>query len=1102
MTQPGLEPAGAPETPGLGEAPTVPALIVEPARREPNSGGAATLTAPGSEALGQGGGLGLGEIEPEERSSDLPSLTPALVERFEGLQFLGRGGMGAVYRAKDRRLGREVALKFLFGNDPRTGRLLLREAQSQARLEHENACKIYEVGVEAGQHYIVMQLIHGEPFDRAKKEMTLEEKVRVVRQVAAALHEAHRLGLVHRDVKPSNIMVEHGEDGAYKPFIMDFGLARDVGEQGQTMTGAIAGTPAFMAPEQATGSIRSLDRRTDVYALGATLYDVLSGRPPFTADSVLRLLQQVMVEDPTPLRKVRPDVPEDLEAIVMKCLEKEPGRRYESARALGDDLQHFLDGEPVQARRASLAYVLLKTAKRHKGRVALGAAALAVASVFGTLWLRERQAAAEQAALSRELGEDVKEMELFLRNAYGLPLHDVERERDLVRQRLRGIEERMAALGRTGEGPASYALGRGFIVLQEPEKALSHLRRASDAGYAPPELRYAMGLALGELYRRALEETKKIQNAERKKAMIAAIEAQYKVPALDHLRAALGARLESPAYVEGLIALYEGRNDVALAKAREAFEKSPWLYEAKKLEGDARFAEGSQWKHDAAFDYDRMMKEFGPAAEAYAAAAAIATSDPAVHEAECELWIQVVLASGVRPASLGPDFEKAKLSCERAVAASPKSGSAYVKTAFAYNAFAWQTVQGPEKQDPEKIIRAAIGRAEEAVRWSSGDAMAHYLVGTTYRTEVSHLIDRGMDARTSIDRAVAGYEEAIRIDPGFLWPYNELCSAYAMRARSEMWRGIDPGPSIDLAVARCTQAIAQDRSFTYPFINQALAHFRRAEYLVDRGQSPAAAIASSLGATAAVRDRNPMGAANLSAWALRIQAAHESDTGRDPSDTLARAEEFVREMEKLAPSSPNESIRGLLETTRALHLVRQGKDPGDSLQRAREAFRHEVEDEPWNIITRVQKAHADIVGLRWALLQGKADAAAFDASLQSLLPFLDKERADPNFHQTIAEVHELRVEWLLAKKQAAEKDWTSGLAMAEKALALNPHMAKALATKGALLLSQARAAKDADARRDAARKAREALAAALRENPLLERERGAALKEAAGLAGE
>jgi serine/threonine-protein kinase len=1034
------------------------------------------------------------DVAPASAPAGPLSIPTALLTRFGNLQFLGAGGMGAVYRAEDLRLGRTVALKFLYGADPETSRLLLREARSQARLEHENACKVFEVGVEGDRSYIVMQYIEGAPLERMRARMTIEQKARAVRQVAEALHEAHRLGLVHRDVKPSNIMVEQGEDGTYKPYIMDFGLAREVGAQGQTETSSIAGTPAYMAPEQARGEIAALDRRTDVYALGATLYDMLAGRPPFEGGSTLMILQKVLLEEPTPLRKLRPEVPRDLEAIVMKCLEKEPGQRYDSAKALGEDLQRLLDGEPVQARRASLSYVLSKAARRHKARVALGAMLLAAASMLGALWLRDRQEAAERAAISRELGEDVKEMELFMRSAYGLPLHDIERERGILRQRLRGIEERMASLGRAGEGPGHYALGRGFLTLAEPDEALSHLRRALAAGYAPPELHYAMGLALGELYRRALEDTRRVQDEARKKAMIAAIDAAYKEPALSHLRAALGAKIESPAYVEGLIALHEGRNDVALAKAREAFQASPWLHEAKKLEGDARFAEGSRWRRDAAFDRDRMMQEFEPAAEAYAAAADIARSDPQVHEAACELWIQTIYASEARPDARSQSFEKAKLACGRAILASPGSSSARMKMAAAYNAYAWQTLQEPEKQDPERIIRDAIEHAEEAARFRPDDAMAHYLVGSAYRTEVFHHLDRGLDARASIDRAIAAHEEAIRLDPGFLWPYNELCSSYVARARSETWRGVDPTSSIERAVRRCDQAAAMDPRFTYPHLTKGLAYFRMAEYLAAKGRSPEAFVASALEAASVVRDRHPAGALSPSAWALWVEAAYECDEGRDPTASIERAEALFRETKEAAPW--HYEVKGLLALTRALHLLRQRKDPEPSLQAARTSFQKLFEEAPWDVDYRIHLARVEIIALRWAILKGNADTGLFDAAFAPLLPLLDRPRENPEVYLALAEIHALRAGWLFAREQRAEQDGSNGLSMADKALAIHPRMAAALATKGVLFLVQARASRDAKRRSEALRGAKASLEAALRENPLLARELGEVLEDA------
>ena len=302
--------------------------------------GKATLTAEGTAAPRAAAAVS-GAVE----------IPPSLYARFEGFQVAGRGGMGTVYRARDLRLGRTVAVKLLFHQDPKGG--LLREARSQARLRHPNVCEVFEAGVADQVPFIVMRYIEGAPLQQAKADMSLEEKVAAVRDVALALHEAHRIGLIHRDVKPGNILVERLEDGSFRPLITDFGIARDTSDAGVTMADSVQGTPAFMAPEQAAGRTRALDRRTDVYGLGATLYDAPAGRLPITADSVLSLLRKLVEAEPTPLREAAAEIPADLEAIVMKRLEKDSAGRFESRKVLTVRLKRFLEGVQVLARRSS-----------------------------------------------------------------------------------------------------------------------------------------------------------------------------------------------------------------------------------------------------------------------------------------------------------------------------------------------------------------------------------------------------------------------------------------------------------------------------------------------------------------------------------------------------------------------------------------------------------------------------------------------------------------------------------------------------------------------------------------------------------------------------
>lgn len=287
-------------------------------------------------------------------------------DRYEFVEFLGEGGMGKVYKARDPKLNRYVALKFIRGDELELVERFMREARAQAKVEHNNICKVHEVDEVQGNPYIAMQFINGATLKEAGKNMSLRQKVEVMRQVAEAVHAAHKASIIHRDIKPSNILVEQNGEGVWLPYVTDFGLAREISDQGKTITGAVLGTPAYMSPEQARGEVNKLNHSTDIYSLGATLYELLAGRPPFSGSSGAIVIAQVLYADPTPVRSLNADIPVDLEAVVMKCLEKEPQHRYESAKALANDLQRFLNNEPVRVRKIMRINRLVRRIKKNK----------------------------------------------------------------------------------------------------------------------------------------------------------------------------------------------------------------------------------------------------------------------------------------------------------------------------------------------------------------------------------------------------------------------------------------------------------------------------------------------------------------------------------------------------------------------------------------------------------------------------------------------------------------------------------------------------------------------------------------------------------------
>jgi hypothetical protein len=297
-----------------------------------------------------------------EGQGELRFLEPRAVPGYEILELLGHGGMGVVYRARHLALKREVALKMILTGPHASAsdvRRFRAEAEMVARLQHPNIVQIHEIGEHEGRPFLALELVDGgslaERLDG--KLLPARESALLIETLARAVHYAHQRGIVHRDLKPGNVLlaeVRGQAPGASQPKITDFGLAKRLDEAGQTQTGAVLGTPSYMAPEQALGRSQEIGPATDIYALGTILYEMLTGRPPFVGVNPLEIVMQVSTKEPAAPRVLAPQLDRDLETICLKCLEKEPARRYASALDLAEDIQRYRNGEPIHARSVTL----------------------------------------------------------------------------------------------------------------------------------------------------------------------------------------------------------------------------------------------------------------------------------------------------------------------------------------------------------------------------------------------------------------------------------------------------------------------------------------------------------------------------------------------------------------------------------------------------------------------------------------------------------------------------------------------------------------------------------------------------------------------------
>lgn len=1069
---------------GSSSAATPRAQPSDPERRVVVAGGAGAADDAGAMAPTVDGGPPHSDPGPQSFAEQLPF--PSW-ERYRIVAFLGAGGMGAVYKARDPRLNRSVAIKLLRGSqgDPfttRQRRHFEREARAQACIEHPHICKIYEVGEVEGQPYIAMQLIHGSSLGGLQSAMSREDKVRVIQRVADALQSAHAQNLIHRDIKPGNILIERRPDGAWWPYLMDFGLAREVDSNTQSSTGGIEGTLAFMPPEQARGENRSLDLRADIYALGATLYSVLAGRPPFIGDS-MQVLLAILMSEPPRLRTFDPGIPPALETIVHKCLEKDPARRYGSARALAEDLGRFLAGQQIAARPPGLLRRAIRSAQRHKLLVASAAAALVASLVLGSIALRIRWQAAQQERLMQHLGPEVAKMEWLLRSARQLPLHDLAREKDIVRARMKRLQAELLRYGERSRGLAFYALGRGHMALHEYAQALAQLRQAEALGVQTPELHYALGFALGKHFEQAMQEARLSGGGDWASKQLKELEPTYLSPALASLERSRAARLEAPQYLEGLIAYYRRDYETAIRKADEAIKEAPWLYEAHKLAGDV-FLERALHARDTGRS-DEAERHFASSVKRYGEAALIGQSDGEVYEALADAWIgQIEMAQNqARPSDAA--YAAAVAASEKLSSTEPGSVAGPLKLARA--AMVTVMVSGVSPIGSTRI-RQCITSAEAVLTQQPEHPHARELAASCYTRLADLERARGKDPMPLFGKAADLLEPAVQRNPRFLWGLNSLSNVYGMRGIYLQQRGSAAAAgALEKAVKSSEAAAALDASdlaavtnviFALSLLIKEVSTDEDVERLLSRADAWLARCQAINPKFQQCYDNHFQG------YVIAAQRALLSS--RDPGRFLKRAFDGLAETRRLGEGLLDaEQHAALAHWVEATDRVRQQKDPGDALSALQDDLRRCAAIAPEDAMCRTVAAQAEWVTADWLLAQGRPAAARLQDALAKALLATSSPEPFAEAWYVLAATH-LRLARLAQDKPAVrEAHLAQGLSAIERLLVSSPNHALGLATQGALYLVRAQAERTPALRQAAARSAVERLQAALARSPFL-----------------
>lgn len=926
---------------------------------------------------------------------------------------VGSGGSGRVLRAHDPRRGVDVALKLLHREDPEQVARMLREAAVQARLDHPNIGKVFETGEIDGQHYIAMQFIDGVALDRAAATLNREQRLALMLPVLDAVQAAHREGLIHRDLKPSNILVEKQPDGSLKPYVVDFGLAREVSTRGMTLTGQLLGTPGYLSPEQAEGRA-DIDRRSDVFSLGVVLYELVCGRAPFQGDSVGALLVQVLKADPPPADRLVPGLPKPLVRVLMQCLERDPALRYQSVRELKDDLEAFLDGRPVRARSLGPLFRLRRFSRANPALAATSALVVVLLLAVAGAWLQGRWHADAQARLAqtftRTATEVAKDAQLLAMRPRQPLRADLERLRARLDPLLAAVDSASPALRQAAAEP----LGRAFEALGEHERALEAFEQARRGGETRVELLAALGRMQHRRYLDALAEGAAIADPDLRAEAIAIAERELLRPALASLESGARAPDEDGLLARALLAFHRegGKSAQTLLDAEDdGLSLGPALMAAALRLQEAVLVVGEPGAGDA----PAMLQR---AREAHLRLAEIARSHPEAWLGLCRIAELELRLIGRGGAALESDDPLA--ACAIALELDPQAPAIVAAAAGAQAALARrQVMTGADPEASVDAVRQLAESAPVATLEALGEALT---VLAQYRRR------QGEDSQAMLAEAAKALEHAIAARPAQAAPRVALAAATQLsaihsaqdgqpfedgfrRAADALrdtrralphvdslavrlgevlaWWGYyrhlggqDPMPQLDEAIVLLDTVAARAAEDPRVQQRQAFALWTRGEHRVWRDEDAEPDLARAESAYSQILERDPARYAtrfNLTSIQL-LTARHRLHRELDAAEVLARA---AATRAGFPEGTAVPSLDGAWLSLSAAQALLDDETPEPFVAQAREVLKAALEVPEDRSHAAAQLADLAAREHRRALAAGRFDALAFAADLEA-----------------------------------------------------------------------------------------------------------------------